>query len=163
VSPCTWTQGDPNAAQAVPTGTRDPVGACEPQAQELDVASCARHAQVYVRLMERAGATPGRGIGAFFGRVALGIVTFGLLGLSVGLVSKIIWDPNCENDCDVLWVICTIIGLLVGIFAGVVVGIVDRHRRSRRQLRVLLWTAGIACVTIVVALLFGGAETPPPY
>jgi predicted permease len=112
--------------------------------------------------MERPGATPGRGIGAFVGRIALGIVTCGLLGLALGMVFKLIWDPNCEHDCDVLWFICTVIGLLVGILAGLFVAFMDRHRRSRRDLWVLLWAAGVAFATIVVALLFGAAETPPP-
>ena len=85
--------------------------------------------------MERSAATPGRGIGAFVGRVVLGIVTCGLLGLAAGMVSKLIWDPNCENDCDVLWIICTVIGLLAGLVAaepaGLALGRCGRVRDDR--------------------------------
>jgi peptidoglycan/LPS O-acetylase OafA/YrhL len=116
---------------------------------------------VYVRQMGGSAAAPGRGIGPFLGRVALGIVTCGLLGLAVGMVFKLIWDTNCEHDCDVLWIISTVIGLLVGILVGFFAAIMDR-RWSRRYLRVLLWAAGAAGATIVVALLLGAGKSPPP-
>ncbi len=111
--------------------------------------------------MTHSDATFGRGIVPFVGRALLGIVTCGVLGLAFGLVLKLVQDPNCENDCDILWYVCTIFGLLVGVLVGLFVALADRRRRSRSGLRALMWAAGIGLATILVALVLGAAKTPP--
>ncbi|MFI5055703.1 MAG: hypothetical protein ACHQAW_04810 [Actinomycetota bacterium] len=111
--------------------------------------------------MEQSDATLGRGIAAFVGRALLGIVTCGVLGLAFGLVFKLVQDPNCENDCDILWYVCTIFGFFVGVLVGLFVALEDRRTRSRGGLRVLVWAAGVGLAAIFVALLLGAARTPP--
>jgi len=106
--------------------------------------------------------TVAQGIAPFLGRFFLGILTCALVGLALAFVFTLVWDPECERDCDVLSVLCVAGGLLLGVFVGLFVAISDRGRHSRGALMVLVWASAVASVTIVLALLLGVADHPAP-
>ena len=114
-----------------------------------------------MRTMRETAGPFGRGVVAFIGRFLLGLVSCGVLGLAFGLAYTLLQDPNCERDCDVLAILCTVGGLLVGVIVGLVVAIEDRRRGSRVGLRALIWMMAAGLVTVLVALLLGVADQPP--